>query len=71
MAYFRERDIENILWEQVHNVFLIEQNMYEKIENLEIVPHKYVQLISCKDAKAVQWRDDSFFQQILFNSYHP
>lgn len=54
MAYFRERDIENILWEQVHNVFLIEQNMYEKIENLEIVPHKYVQLIFDKDAKIIQ-----------------
>lgn len=52
--YFRESDIENILWEQVHNIFLTEQNVYEKIENLEIVPHKYVQLICDKDAKVIQ-----------------
>lgn len=52
--YFRESDIENILWEQVHNIFLTEQTVYEKIENLEIVPHKYVQLICDKDAKVIQ-----------------
>ena len=43
-------------------------DQYNRIENSDIHTHKYVQLISYKDAKAVQWRNDSFFQQILFNS---
>lgn len=29
------------------------------MENLKVVPHKYVQLIFDKSAKVIQWRKDS------------
>ena len=42
----------------VINMMLSHRSM-EKIENSEIDPHKYVQMIFDKDIKAIQWRKDS------------
>lgn len=35
-------------------------NQRKRIENPEIAPHKYAQLIFDKDAKPIQWRKHNF-----------
>ena len=35
------------------------------LDNLEIDPHKHAQWIFDKGGKAIQWREDSLFQQIV------
>lgn len=38
---------------------VLSHRLMEKIENPEIDPHRYVQMIFDKDIKAIQWRKDS------------
>ena len=54
-------------WKRDRLVSGIDQ--WNKIENPEIVPHRYAIMSFDKDEKAIQWRNDSTFSEECWNNW--